>query len=85
MATNPEPTKLTSTPSSLLAVAALAIALYIAVIDAAVGTFRSGSPVRWWVVGVVAVYLAASVALWRYCPSLWQRLGWSGRASSFCC
>src|ERR1039458_9968929 len=58
MATNPEPTKQTSTPSSPLAVAGLAIALYIALIDAAVETFRSGSPVRWWVVGAVAVYLA---------------------------
>src|SRR5271155_3062487 len=81
MAANPEPTKLTSTPSSPLAVAGLAIALYMAVIDAAVETFRSGSPVRWWVVGVVVVHLAASVALWRYRPSLWQRMGWSGRAS----
>jgi len=82
MAANPEPTKLTSTPSSPLAVAGLAIALYIAVIDAAVETFLSGSPVRWWVVGAVAVYLAASVGLWRYHRSLRQRMGWSGRASA---
>jgi hypothetical protein len=82
MAANPEPTEQTSTPSSPLAAAALAIALYMAVIDAAVETFRSGSPVRWWVVGVVVVYLAASVALWRYRPSLWQRVAWSGRASA---
>jgi len=82
MALSPEPAKLTSTPSSPWAAAGLAIALYIAVIDAAVETFLSGSPVRWWVVGVLAVYLAASMALWRYRPSLWQRMGWSARASA---
>ena len=82
MAANPEPTKLTSIPSSPLAAAGLAIALYIAVMDAAVETFLSGSPVRWWVVGGVAAYLAASAALWRYRPSVWQRMGWSARASA---
>jgi hypothetical protein len=65
-----------------LAVAGLAIALYIAVIDAAVETFRSGSPVRWWVVGVVAAYLALNVGLWRYRRSAWQRIGWSALASA---
>jgi hypothetical protein len=82
MATNPEPTKLTSTPSSPLATAGLAIALYIAVIDAAVETFLSGSPVRWWVVGVVAGYFAVGVGLWRYRRSAWQNMGWSARASA---
>jgi hypothetical protein len=82
MATNPEPTKPTSTPSSPLAGAGLAIALYIAVIDAAVETFLSGSPVRWWVAGVVAAYLALSVGLWRYRRPLWQRMGWSARVSA---
>ena len=82
MAASPEPTKQTPTPSSPLAVASLAIALYIAVIDAAVETFRGGSPARWWVVGAVVAYLAISVGLWRYRPSEWQRMGWSGRASA---
>src|ERR1700686_1295248 len=81
MATNPEPTKLTLTQPPLAA-AGLAIALYIVVIDAAVETFLSGSPVRWWVVGVVATYLALSVGLWRYRRPLWQRMGWSASASA---
>src|SRR5208282_5967407 len=84
MAANAEPTPSNSSPRWPLAIAILimAIALYIAVIDAAVETVLGGSPVRWWVVGAVAVYLAASVGLWRYRPSLWRRMGWSGSAST---
>jgi hypothetical protein len=82
MDTQTQSTPSISSPSRPLATAGLAIVLYLALIDAAVETFLSGSPVRWWVVGAVAVYLAASVALWRYRQSTWQSIGWFARAST---
>src|ERR1700686_115640 len=84
MAARTEPTPSNSSPRRPLAIAILilAIALYVAVIDAAVETFRSGSPVRWGVVGVVGAYLALSVGLWRYRRPAWQRMGWSACASA---
>jgi hypothetical protein len=37
--------------------------------------------VRWWVAGIIVVYAAASVLLWRR-PPLWDRLGWRNRAAA---
>ena len=63
-------------------VAALAIILYAALVDAAIETFLSGSPVRWWVAGAVALYFALTLALWRWDRPRWERLGWSSRATA---
>ena len=57
-------------------VAGLAIFLYFLLADAAVETFVSGSPVRWWVVSIATVYLGGSAALWWRGHPLWQRFGW---------
>ncbi len=56
-----------------LGVAALAILLYLVLVDAALDTFLSGSPVRWSIGGSVAGYIGLSVLLWR-------RLGWAAKA-----
>ena len=60
---------------------ALAFLLYALLADAAIETFASGSSVRWWVAGIIVVYTAASVVLWRR-PRLWDRLGWRNRAAA---
>lgn len=60
--------------------AAVAVLLYLSVADAAVETFLSQSPLRWWVAGTAAVYLALCVAVWRFMPKLWRRLSWANQA-----
>src|SRR5713226_2419354 len=82
MDTHTEPTPSSSSSRSPLGIAILAIALYVALIDAAVETFLSGWAVRWWVGGGVATCLAFSVGLWRYRRSAWQHFGWAARASA---
>jgi tetratricopeptide (TPR) repeat protein len=77
-----ESTPSSSSPRWPLGTAILAIALYIALIDAVVETFLSGSPVRWWVAGIVAGYFAVGVGVWLYRRSAWQSMGWSARASA---
>jgi hypothetical protein len=63
--------------------AALAVALDLLLIDGAVETLVSGSPVRWWVAGLVAAHLAISVGLWRYRRTAAQgSLGWNGFATA---
>ena len=52
----------------------VAFALYAVLLDAAVETWWSGSPVRWWVVGAVAIYAAATTLLWR-------RITWRSKAT----
>jgi hypothetical protein len=64
-----------------IAWAALAIVLYLAIADAAVETFLRESPLRWWIAGVAALYLALCVAVWRLMPKLWRRLNWANQAS----
>jgi hypothetical protein len=63
-------------PSRALALglAALAVLLYLVLIDAAVESFVSHSPLRWIICGAVAAYVALSVLLWR-------KLGWTTKAS----
>ena len=53
-----------------MAVAAIGLAIFL---DAAVETFRAGSPVRWWVCGAAVVYVIATAATWR------STIGWRGR------
>lgn len=71
----PSGEKLTTPPSGLhrLGFALLAVLLYLVLVDAAVETMVSGSPLRWIISGAVAVYLALSALLWR-------RLGWGTKA-----
>lgn len=65
--------------------AIVTVVFYVLLLDAAVGTFMSGAPVRWIVVFTISVYLGVSAVAWRLNHSLWQRIGWRGRAliSSF--
>jgi hypothetical protein len=56
-----------------LGLAALAVLLYLVLVDAAVESFVSHSPLRWIICGTVAAYLALSVLLWR-------KLGWTTKA-----
>ncbi len=74
MGTPPEP--VTERYSTLrgLGWAALAIILYVAMVDAAVETALRGAPSRWIVAGVVAAYAAVAVLLWR-------RTTWASRAT----
>jgi hypothetical protein len=55
-------------------ISALAVLLYLLLIDAAVETFVGHSPLRWIIVGTVAAYLALSALLWR-------KLSWAAKAS----
>lgn len=57
-----------------LGIVVLSILLYMLLLDAAVETFVSDSPVKWWVVGAVATYLGLSGLLWR-------RSGWGTKAA----
>ncbi len=71
-----EPASMRQRPSGVqeLGTAALSILLYLLLLDAAVETFLSGAPVRWFVAGAVAGYVALSVLLWR-------RFSWSAKAA----
>src|SRR5436190_16927174 len=62
--------------------AALAVVLYGALVDAAVETFLSGSPVRWLVAMSVGGYTLVSVSIWRNRRSVWNRFGWNRRADA---
>lgn len=53
---------------------ALAVAAHVALLSAAIETFRSGSAVRWWVGAVVLTYLAALAATWSMVPAVRKRL-----------
>ena len=55
--------------------AALTIGLWLLLADAAVETFSSGAPVRWWVAGVVAAYLGLAVVVRR-------RVSWGRQATA---
>jgi hypothetical protein len=52
----------------------LAVGLYLLLVDVALETVLSGSPLRWFVAGIVAGYLAVSVVLQR-------RFGWGATAA----
>jgi hypothetical protein len=47
--------------------------LFLLLADAALETFWSGSPVRWWVVGAVVVYAVASAFVWK--RATWSAAG----------
>lgn len=75
MGTPPEP--VTERYSTLrgLGWSALAIVLYIAMVDAAVETVLRGAPSRWIVAAVVVAYAAVTVLVW-------QRTTWARREAS---
>jgi hypothetical protein len=54
-------------------VAIAAVLLYVGLVDAAVETFRSAPPVRWWVIAAVATYFLGTACLWR-------RTAWKAKA-----
>lgn len=58
----------------MLGLTVLAVLLYLVLVDAAVESFVSHSPLRWIICGAVAGYVALSVLLWR-------KLGWTTKAS----
>ncbi len=70
--TGPAPTR-GSRPRDL-GIVVLSFLLYLVLLDAAVETVLSASPLRWLVGGIVAGYAALSAVLWR-------RLGWAARAA----
>jgi hypothetical protein len=61
--------------------ATLAIAMYVAIADAAVETFLRQSPLRWWIAGAAALYLGLCVASWRLLPGIWRRMDWATQAA----
>jgi hypothetical protein len=72
-----------TSPSPRLGIVLVALGLYLVLMDAAIETVRSGSPVRWWVAGTVALYLAVTVLVWIAAGSLRSRIGSSSAALSF--
>src|SRR5436309_7229188 len=65
-----------------LGVNASAVVLYFLLLDAAVETFTSGSPVRWWVAAIMITYFAGIALLWRRGHPVWQRVDWKGKATT---
>jgi hypothetical protein len=59
-----------------------ALGLYLVLLDAAVETVRSGSPVRWWVAGTVAAYFAAAAGVWQLRRPRGRSFGWGTNASA---
>ncbi|MBE3073301.1 MAG: hypothetical protein IMZ67_10015 [Acidobacteria bacterium] len=58
----------------------MAIAALGALLDAAIETLWSGSPLRWWIAPPVIAFVAICVWLWRPRGWLAQRSGWPGAA-----
>lgn len=52
---------------------ALAALSHLVLASAAFETFRSGSPVRWWVLGILCGYAGVLFAVWRVARSVWSR------------
>ncbi len=62
--------------------ATLAIALYVAIADAAVETFLHESPLRWWIAGATALYFILCAATWRLRPDIWRRMDWATQSAA---
>lgn len=62
--------------------ASLAIALYVAIADAAVETFLHESPLRWWIAGATALYFILCAATWRLRPDIWRRMDWATQSAA---
>ncbi len=59
-----------------------AIAICLALVDAGVETFRSASPLRWWVVPPILAFVAASTWFWRPGGTPVRRFGSAGAAAT---
>jgi hypothetical protein len=60
----------------------LALVAHLALLDAAVETFWSGSPLRWWICPALVLFTALSVWLWRPGGRLLSRFGLAPAAST---
>ncbi len=56
------------------------VVVLVALLDAAVETFISGSSIRWWITPPPVVFVAVVVGLWRPGGPLARRFGWTGAA-----
>jgi len=72
----------TSSGRSEFGAAAFTIVFYALLVDAAVETFLSGSPIRLLVVATVAAYMTLTVGTWRFGGPLRGRFGRSAHASA---
>lgn len=86
-----QPSNLTSATTSVpaapaqrkeLGAAVLTVLFSLLLIDAAVETFLSGAPVRWWVAGVTSTYLAVVLLFWRSSVRLRDRISWPARRNA---
>jgi len=65
-----------------LGAALVAVLVLIALADAAIETFWSGSPIRWWVAGPIVPFVALNVWLWRPGGALVRRFGAGAAAAT---
>ena len=61
--------------------AVTAIVALLVLVDIAIETFWSGSPIRWWVAPPAIVFVALSIWLWMPGGPAAKRWGWEGAAS----
>jgi transglutaminase-like putative cysteine protease len=61
--------------------AAMAIVALLALVDIAIETFWSESPIRWWVAPPAIAFVALSAWLWKPGGTAAKRWGWEGAAS----
>ena len=71
-----------TSPWRALATIVVALALYLVLFDAAIETVRSGAPLRWWLAGAVAAYLAISIGLWQMGRARARRFTWGVSATT---
>jgi hypothetical protein len=67
------------------AVAAIAVVVYLLLVDVTIETFWFGATVRWWVLGIVTVFLAGLLVAWRAAPIVWTRMTPAVLATSGAC
>src|SRR3990172_12680221 len=60
----------------------MAVLILAALVDAAIETFWSGSPIRWWVAGPIIPFVALNVWLWRPRGAPLRRFGPDAAAST---
>lgn len=54
----------------------------VLLVDAAMETLLSGSPVRWWVAGPIGIFFGGSAVLWWLSPDAWYRIPWRTKAAA---
>jgi len=63
-----------SSAAGRLAWTALAVIVHVVLVSAAIETFRSQAPARWWILSSVGAYLTTLAACWRLVPGVRARL-----------